>query len=193
MLTSFQNYRRHILYICTAVYVHTPYPEQIMWGSAVSNLTRIRAPRFYGHITEQIFHTAGVLCAAYAVRVFPLNSVETNRTGAVTMMATESCPASPIRAPPGGVLNAVPCILCECQCSPELQLNHVVEHRNSLLAACAGGKRDSANGGGEGGPGEGSACVLYQEDGGIATLTLNRPKVCHTAESVGHVGQQQFV
>lgn len=48
-----------------------------------------------------------------------------------------------------------------------------------MLAAAKGRSGGGAAGGeNQGGGGEGGACVLYQEEGGIATLTLNRPKVC---------------
>lgn len=96
---------------------------------------------------------------------------------------------SPLCALPADGFNAVQCILCECQCSQELQLDVEVSdfsrHSSSslLTASAAAGNHDDndkARGGGTRGGGEGDACVLYQEDGGIATLTVNRPKVCDT-------------
>ncbi|CAN0264817.1 unnamed protein product [Pylaiella littoralis] len=97
------------------------------------------------------------------------------------MMTAES----PLCALPADGFNAVQCILCECQCSQELQpdveVSDFSRHSSSSLltasaAACNHDDNDKARGGGTRGGGEGDACVLYQEDGGIATLTVNRPK-----------------
>lgn len=74
-------------------------------------------------------------------------------------------------------------ILCECQCSAAgLKVN---ESSAELLSSTRRGslaeEREAAGhggGGDRGGWGEDDvSCVLYQEEEGIATLTLNRPKV----------------
>lgn len=67
-------------------------------------------------------------------------------------------------------------ILCECQCRPTLHLADVGQ--TPALTLAEGGSRDRGAGqGGHRGDGNRIESVLYHEDGGIATLTLNRPKV----------------
>lgn len=105
------------------------------------------------------------------------------------MMTAQSCPPPSMCGPLADGCNAIPSILCECRCSlapqpdADVEVNHVWElsSRSSMLtakAAAEGNRDDGARGGGEHGEGDGDACVLYEEGGGIATLTVNRPKVC---------------
>lgn len=76
-------------------------------------------------------------------------------------------------------LDRLPCytnggILCECV----QHSSDVVEQSPALSLAREGSCHDEREGGGGNrGDGERDACVLYEEDGGIATVTLNRPKV----------------
>eukprot|EP00903_Cladosiphon_okamuranus_P010535 g9965.t1 len=79
------------------------------------------------------------------------------------------------QAPAAQGLDFLPChtdggILCECRCHPEQRLPDDADNRRGGARAGAGGR------GGHRRDGERDACVLYHEDGGIATLTLNRPK-----------------
>lgn len=84
-------------------------------------------------------------------------------------------------------LDCLPChasggILCECQCRPAAAEPHPgsdVEQTPALTLAELGGRDGGARGGGGGSRGDEGrdACVLYHEGGGIATMTLNRPKV----------------
>lgn len=78
-------------------------------------------------------------------------------------------------------------IYCECHHpAGELQLQDVVAaEQRALRTRAAGGARARGREGGgkpggrsgEGRDGKARPCVLYEEEGGIATLTLNRPKV----------------
>ncbi|CAM9225213.1 unnamed protein product [Scytosiphon promiscuus] len=78
-------------------------------------------------------------------------------------------------------------ILCECHRAAAAQLDDLaVAEQRWPPERAAGGLRASGKGGedhsrgGERGGGGDSSCVLYKEDGGIATLTLNRPKTKHS-------------
>ena len=69
-------------------------------------------------------------------------------------------------------------IFCECHCSSRTLRLHSVRARTPNYTAES---RDRGERGGSGGRAmaeiERNACVLYHEEDGIATLTLNRPKV----------------
>lgn len=79
-------------------------------------------------------------------------------------------------------------IMCECFAPHEWSYGHpfetaqAIEFDKTLHAQSSAQAnvtcRESRGGGGRGGGGDDhNACVLYEVDAGIATLTLNRPKV----------------
>lgn len=72
-------------------------------------------------------------------------------------------------------------IFCECHCSTRTLRLRSVHTRTRNYTTEAGDRGERGEGGGGGGRAmaerERDTCVLYHEEDGIATLTLNRPKV----------------